>query len=125
MKILDINDIIKMHTTLIKETGGINGIRDIGLLESAVYSPFQTFGKEYIYKSIEEKASRLCYSLVNNHAFIDGNKRIGVLTMLVFLELNGIIINCTDNELIKLGLGLANNKISSDMLLTWILNHKK
>ena len=124
MKVLTLDDIKRMHSILIEETGGTDGIRDIGLLKSALYSPFQTFDGVDIYHTLEEKAARLGYSLVNNHAFIDGNKRIGILAMMVFLELNGLELICSDDELIKLGLGLADGSINDGMLLGWIKGHK-
>lgn len=125
MRRLSVEEVKKIHTTLISETGGIDGVRDEGLLESALHSPFQTFDNVDIYSTLEEKAARLCYSLVNNHAFIDGNKRIGILAMLVFLEMNGIILDCNDDELIKLGLGIADGSIDNTMLLDWIRSHQK
>lgn len=79
--------VLLLHTQLIEATGGSDGIRDVGLLESALESPFQSYGGEELYPSIQAKAARLCYGLVKNHAMIDGNKRIGVHAMLVFLAL--------------------------------------
>jgi len=90
MIFLSVDQIISLHTHLISETGGINGIRDKGLLESAVHTPFQSFGGTDAYPSLQQKAARLCYGLIRNHAFLDGNKRIGVHAMLVFLSLNRI-----------------------------------
>jgi len=123
MKRLTKYQIIKMHSYLIKSTGGSYGIRDEGLLDSALNEPFQTFDGEDIYKTIQAKAARLCYSLINNHPFFDGNKRIGILTMLVFLDLNGIKIECTDDELVKLGFGLADGSIDYNDVLNWIIDH--
>ena len=81
--------ILMLHSELIKTTGGSDGIRDIGLLESALETPFQSYGGEELYPSIWAKAARLCYGLVKNHALVHGNKRIGVHAMLVFLSVNG------------------------------------
>jgi death-on-curing protein len=89
MKRLSIPQIVMMHRALIREIGGMDGIRDENLLDSAVNAPFQTFGGEYLYKTMEAKAARLGYSLIKNHPFVDANKRTGMLAMLVFLELNG------------------------------------
>ncbi len=122
MIILSKDQIILMHSMLLSETGGLDGIRDIGLLDSSVNAPFQTFGEE-LYKSTEAKAARLAFSLVKNHPFIDGNKRIGILAMITFLELNGTSINYTDDDLIKIGLDLAAGEMTYDQLLTWIINH--
>ena len=122
MIILSIEQIILMHSMLISETGGLDGIRDKGLLDSAVNAPFQTFGEE-LYKSTEAKAARLAFLLVNNHPFVDGNKRTGILAMITFLELNGTSINYTDEDLIKIGLDLAAGKMAYNQLLTWIIDH--
>lgn len=123
MKRLTKTQILKMHSLLIQETGGSDGIRDEGLLDSALNLPFQGFDGEDIYKTIQTKAARLGFSLINNHSFVDGNKRIGILAMLVFLEINGIEIICTDEELIELGLGVADGSVSYKDLLNWIIDH--
>ena len=123
MKRITKSQVIKMQNILIQQTGGSKGIRDEGLLESALNTPFQTFDKEELYKTIPAKAAKLCYFIINNHPFVDGNKRIGILTMLVFLEMNSINIKCTDSELIELGLGLAEGRIKEEELLGWILDH--
>ena len=123
MKRLTKFQVIQIHSMLIQETGGIDGIRDDGLLDSALNSPFQSFDGEDIYKTIQAKAARLGFSLVNNHAFVDGNKRIGLLAMMTFLEINGIILECSNEELIVLGLGLASNKLDDKDLLDWIIKH--
>ena len=82
--------ILLLHEQLIAETGGSSGLRDEGMLDSALNAPFQTFGGEDIYPSLQQKAARLCFGLVKNHPFVDGNKRIGAHVMLVFLALNGV-----------------------------------
>jgi death-on-curing protein len=123
MKRLSKEQVIKIHSILINQTGGIDGIKDEGLLESALNAPFQTFDGEYVYKTTKVKAAKLGYFLIKNHPFIDGNKRIGILVMMTFLEINGIEIDCTDEELIILGLGLADSSINDMELLNWIINH--
>ncbi|NLZ92267.1 MAG: type II toxin-antitoxin system death-on-curing family toxin [Clostridiales bacterium] len=123
MKRLSIPQIVMMHSALIKETGGLDGIRDENLLDSAVNAPFQTFGGEYVYKTLEAKAARLGYSLVKNHPFVDGNKRIGMLAMLVFLEINGIELTCSEQDIIETGLKLAAGEMDDKQLLEWILRH--
>jgi death-on-curing protein len=112
-----------MHSISIKETGGIDGLRDNSLLESALSSIFQTFGGEDLYPSIEDKAAMLSFSLINNHAFIDGNKRTGILALVAFLELNGIILKTTNSELIELGLGIASGNINQYKIKEWIIFH--
>ena len=113
-----------LYKLLIEETGGSFGIRDENLLNSALNGIFQTFDGKDLYPTKEEKGAMLGYSLISNHAFVDGNKRIGVYVMLTFLEVNGIRIKCTDSELIELGLGVAAGKIKYEELLDWILDHE-
>lgn len=115
--------VISVHSSLISATGGSDGLRDGNLLESALNAPFQTFDGADLYPALLQKAARLGYSLVLNHPFIDGNKRIGVHVMLVFLALNGVELNYAQNELIALGLGLASGKINCDDLIKWLKEH--
>ncbi|CBR26906.1 hypothetical protein [Streptococcus phage phi-SsUD.1] len=123
MKVLTVEQVIELHTRLIQATGGLDGVRDVGLIESSLSSAFITYFGVEKYPSIEEKAARLCYSLVNNHAFLDGNKRIGVFVMIIFLELNGIVLNQTDDEVVKLGIGVASSELDYDAILEYIRNH--
>lgn len=116
--------VLMLHSQLIQTTGGSEGIRDEGLLESALESPFQSFNGEELYPSVQAKAARLCYGLVKNHAMIDGNKRIGAHAMLVFLVLNGFELSYTQVELSDLILGVADNKKIYDDILMWILKHQ-
>ena len=97
--------------------------RDRGLLESAVYSADASFDDVEIYPTIEEKAARLAYSLISNHAFVDGNKRIGVFVMLMTLRLNGIRLVYTQPELIELGLQAASGIMKYEEILNWIKVH--
>lgn len=113
-----------LHQLMAEATGGSVGVRDEGLLESAAEGAFATFDGIELYPSKEEKAAKLCYSLVSNHAFVDGNKRIGVYVMISFLELNGIHIDSSDEDVIALGLGVADGSMSQDDVLKWIYDHK-
>lgn len=124
MKRLIKEQILMLHTQLIESTGGCDGIRDHGLLYSALESPFQSFGGEELYPSIQAKAARLCYGLVKNHAMIDGNKRIGAHAMLVFLEVNGYELEYTQKELYNLILDVADGKKEYEDILSWILEHQ-
>lgn len=110
---LTVEDIMLLHEKILDKTGGIRGIRDIGLLEMAVNSPFASFGGEDLYKTLEEKADQLCNSLIRNHPFLDGNKRIGILAMLVFLDLNGKKLNITNEDIVSLGIRIAKGKEKS------------
>ena len=95
-------DLYTLYKIIVNNSGGTIGIKDEALLESAINAPFQTFSNIDLYTSIIEKSARLCYGLISNHPFIDGNKRIGIFTMLVFLKLNEVNINFTDEEIINI-----------------------
>ena len=113
------------HQLLTETTGGSPGLRDEGLLESAIESAYATFDGKDLYPTKEEKAAKLCFSLISNHAFVDGNKRIAIHVMLTFLETEGIQMKCTDDELSELGWSLAAGKIKYQQLLAWIREHRK
>ena len=114
-----------LHQLMAEATGGSVGLRDEGLLDSALESAFATFDGAELYPSKEEKAAKLAYSLVSNHAFVDGNKRIGVYVMLSFSELNGIHIEATDEDVVRLGLGIADGSLKYDGILSWIREHRE
>ncbi len=116
--------VLLLHQILAEATGGSVGIRDEGLLDSALEGAFAGFGDKEFYPSKEEKGARLGYTLISNHAFVDGNKRIGVYVMLSFLEMNGIRIRCTDEELIHIGLSVADGSMGYEALLQWVIDHK-
>ena len=120
----DEEKVLLLHQLIIESSGGSYELRDIKLLDSALSSAFQTFDNKELFPTKEEKGAKLGYSLVSNHAFVDGNKRIGLLVMLSFLEINGIHLKYTDDELIDLGFGLASDKVSYEGLLSWINSHK-
>lgn len=123
MTILSKEQILILHSQLIKSTGGIDGLRDEGLLESALNAPFQTFGGTDAFPSLQQKAARLGYGLIKNHPFIDGNKRIGAHVMLVFLALNKIELEYTQDELSDIILKTA-GECSFHDLLEWIFIHQ-
>lgn len=116
--------ILLLHEQILEATGGSSGLRDEGILDSALNTPFQTFGGEDVYPSIPQKAARLCFGLVKNHSFLDGNKRIGAHAMLVFLALNGIQLQYTQTEFSDMILQLAAGTISASEVLEWIINHQ-
>lgn len=122
---IDFNNTLKLHKLLTDFTGGSNEIRDYFLLDSALNTSFQTFEGKELYPSLEEKGARLGFNLVQNHAFVDGNKRIGLLVMLTFLEINGINLKFTDDELVKIGLSLASGQMTYENLFDWIKTHEK
>ena len=114
---LTTKQVISIHSSLIEATGSTDGVRDMGLLESALEAPFQTFDGKDLYPALIQKAARLGHSLISNHSFVDGNKRIGIHTMLVFLAANGVEIECTQKELIDVGLSLADGTMNAEKLL--------
>jgi len=116
--------VLLLHKLIAEETGGSIGVRDEGLLESALESAFSGFGGQEFYPTKEEKGARLGYTLISNHAFVDGNKRIGVYIMLTFLEVNGIRLECSDEELVHVGLSVADGSMSYEQLLTWVQEHR-
>lgn len=124
MIILSKKQILALHSQLISETGGLDGIRDEGLLDSACNAPFQTFAGIEAFPSIQQKAARLGYGLIKNHAFLDGNKRIGAHAMLVFLALNKIELDYTQEELLNTILKVAADEYDFNNLLKWIIEHE-
>ena len=124
MKKLSKKQVLMLHTQLIQQTGGSDGVRDYNLLDSALENPFQSFGGEELYPTIQAKAARLGYGLIKNHCMIDGNKRIGTHAMLVFLALNGIELKYTQKELYETILDIAAGKIGYEDLLQWVLNYQ-
>ena len=116
--------LIILEKCIYEVTGQIIITRDYKLLDSAIESIYQTFDSIELYPSLEEKAARLCFNLINNHPFVDGNKRVGVLAMLCYLEINNVYINCTNEELINIGLSLASGKMKYKQLVQWINDRK-
>ena len=123
MKTLSKRQILALHDHLRAETGGQAGLRDDGLLESALAAPFASFGSEELYPTLVQKAARLGYGLVKNHAFIDGNKRIAAHATLVFLAINGVELRYTQQELSDIFLKLAADAAQHADLLAWIKEH--
>lgn len=116
--------VLLLHQLIAEETGGSIGVRDEGLLESALETAFSGFGGKEFYPTKEEKGARLGYSLISNHAFVDGNKRIGVYVMLTFLEVNGIRLDCTNEDIVEIGLGVADGSMDYEALLAWVREHR-
>lgn len=123
--IFDVDVVIGIQRRIIERTGGKQGIRDLSLLESALNSVYQTFGSKDLYPSVVEKASRLCYALNRNHAFIDGNKRIAMHMLALFLRMHDMNYKPSNSEVIRVGLALASNQMSFDDLLIWVLSQIK
>ena len=116
--------VLLLHKLLTEETGGEPNIRDTDLLNSALESAFQTFDGVELYPSKEEKGARLGFSLISNQAFVDGNKRIGMYVLLAFLEVSGIRIDPSVDDVSRVGLAVASCEMGYDDLLQWIYDNK-
>ncbi|MBQ9081928.1 MAG: type II toxin-antitoxin system death-on-curing family toxin [Clostridia bacterium] len=112
--------VLALHRMMTDETGGDPNVRDPGLLDSALESAFLTFGGQDLYPTVIEKGARLGYALISNHAFVDGNKRIGIFVMLIFLEINGVRLCPTNEEVARVGLAVAAGTMKYDDLLQWV-----
>ncbi|MDY6054110.1 MAG: type II toxin-antitoxin system death-on-curing family toxin [Anaerovibrio sp.] len=118
-------DILAFHDELEKEFAMESGIHDMGLLESAVHAPFQTFGSQDLYPDTYDKAARLCFGLAKNHPFRDGNKRTAVHAMLVYLRLNNILLKYDSIELENTIIAVADGSLDRDNLARWLKEHTK
>ena len=116
--------VLLLHKLIAQETGGSIGVRDEALLDSALENAFAGFGGQEFYPTKEEKGARLGYTLISNHAFVDGNKRIGMYVMLTFLEVNGIHMECTNEEVVEVGLSVASGTMDYNSLLQWVRGHR-
>jgi len=117
--LFSLNQIIAIHDTLIQEFGGSYGIRDQGLLESAIQQPFQSFSGEDLYPTIFDKAAAIAFFISENQPFIDGNKRTAASAAGVFLDVNGHELNCPSGQLYDVMMQLANKQISREELSKW------
>ena len=124
MKKLSKEQVLMLHAELLRETGGAKGLRDEGLLDSALNAPFHSFGETDVFPSLQQKGARLGYGLICNHAFVDGNKRIGTHVMLVFLALNGIELEYTQEGLSDMVLGVASGELQFEDMVKWIIKHQ-
>ena len=116
--------VLLLHQIISAETGGDPELRDINLLDSALESAFQTFDGQERYPTKEEKAARIGYALISSHAFVDGNKRIGMYVLLTFLETNGIKIRPSNVEVVRIGLATAAGEMKYEDILAWILENE-
>jgi len=122
---LDKEQVKRLHKKLLEATGGLDGLRDEGMLESILSIAFQTFDGVELYPSTASKIARIAYGFVCSHPFIDGNKRIGTYVMMVLLELNHIVSEFTDDDIIRIGFELASGKMDDKQLLNLILERLK
>lgn len=123
MRYLSLEELLILHEYQIEKFGGVHGIRDIRLVESAVYRPQNTFDGKELYKDIFEKAGALGHAIITFHPFTDGNKRTGLYAMLVFLQLNGIEVSISNKELVNLGLAIAKGDLTIEPLSSFLRKH--
>lgn len=122
---LTLEQVLLIHEDQVGRYGGSHGLRDIALLESAIYRSQATFGGIDLYQSTFEKAGALVHSLLLNHPFIDGNKRTAIASMLIFLEINGYLFNVTQKVLVSTALSIENKKWKIEQISLWIQKHSK
>jgi death-on-curing protein len=123
MRYLKLNEVLDIHRHIIEQSGGLAGIRDFGALESVLAQPKMTFEGADLYPTLVDKAVAFGYSLINNHPFVDGNKRIGHAAMEIFLLLNGFEIEASIDEQEQLILGVASGKVNREVLKDWLDLH--
>ena len=124
MNTITLEQLIKFHKKIINSTGGSDGIRDRTVLESALYKANQTFDGQDLYLGVIKKIAVTAYSLIKNHGFVDGNKRVGVAVLILLLKINGIQVKYTQQELIEIGLGTAEGKLNEEDIESWIMRHQ-
>jgi death on curing protein len=124
MRTIKLDDLLLFQRKIIQKTGGSDGIRDLGLIDSALNKAFMTFDGNDLYQEPDEKIAVITYSLIKNHGFVDGNKRIGVAVMLLLLQLNAIKIVYTQKELVELGVGIADGSLNEKSIRKWIKSHQ-
>ena len=120
MRCLTLSEVLELHRRVIEQSGGADGVRDLAGVASAVVQPQLTFGGDELYPSLVDKAAALCFSLVMNHPFVDGNKRIGHAAMETFLVLNGHELNADVDDAESLFLKLAAGNVERGELVDWI-----
>ena len=120
---ITVEDAIKIHNRIIEATGGVDGLRDRAGLEAAVSAPLQSFGGVDLFPSKIEKIARVGFGLASNHAFLDGNKRIGAMMTQLMLKWNGYQLNLKQGELADMFIAIADEKKDDQDLLLWIQNH--
>ena len=117
------DDVLQIHSRVIQHSGGMDGLRDRASLEAAISAPMQSFGGQDLYPTIVEKIARLGYGLASNHAFVDGNKRIGAMMTQLLLKWNGFQMSLCSGELADMFIAIADGSAGESDLLAWIQEH--
>jgi death on curing protein len=123
LRFLGLEEIMALHAEQIERYGGAAGVRDLGLLESAAAMPEASFGGDYLHGTLPEMASAYLYHLAQNHAFVDGNKRVAAAAMFMFLFLNDLELDCDEDELVALTLGVATGKTTKAEVAVFLAAH--
>ena len=123
MRYLSLAQVVELHRRVLAATGGAAGIRDVGMLESALAQPKAAFAGQDLHRTLAEKAAALCFSLARNHPFVDGNKRVAHAAMETLLVLNGFELHASVDEQERLMLRLASGEMTRDELATWLQDH--
>ena len=121
---ISLDQVVKFHSIAIEKHGGEYGLRDEGLLDSAISAPFQTFMGDDLFPTLFEKAARLAYGIIKNHPFVDGNKRTAVIVMLYFLTINDVSLAYEQSELIEIITDIASGEKEQAELIEWLLAHQ-
>lgn len=125
MRWLSLAEVLALHRRLIEQTGGVGGLRDLGLLEAALAQPRQTFGDVDLYQGVTAKAAALGFSLIQNHPFLDGNKRIGHAAMEVTLLLNGLELMASVDASEAVVLAVASGQMNREVFIQWAEEHQR
>lgn len=125
MRWLRMAEVLELHQRLLDQTGGMPGLRDLGLLEAALALPRQTFAGVDLYLGVSAKAAALGFSLIQNHPFVDGNKRIGHAAMEIILMLNGLELTASVSEAEEAVLAVASGQMDRESLIQWVEDHQR
>jgi len=125
IRFLGLDEVIAIHRDQVERYGGLEGVRDLGLLDSAVAAPEASFDGAYLHATLPEMAAAYLYHLAQNHAFIDGNKRVAAASMFLFLYVNDRELDCTEDELVELTLGVASGKVTKAEVAVFLSGHVK
>lgn len=117
------DDVIALHSRVIEKSGGLDGLRDRDILDSAISAPLQSFGGKELFPTDLEKIARIGFGLAANHAFLDGNKRIGAMVVQLLLKWNGYALHLQQGELADMFIAIADGSAKEDDLLLWIKQH--
>ncbi len=123
IKYLSIDEVLAIHIKMVDKFGGSHGIRDLGLVESAVARPQASFGGQDLYENIFDKAAALLQSLLKNHPFVDGNKRTALTSAISFIEINGFSLNKTHQEGVEFSVAIDNQHLSIEQISKWLKEH--